>query len=44
MIQSRNVSSHTYDEQIAEQLVTVIVKDYYPLFEVLQTEMDKYLS
>lgn len=44
MIQSRNVSSHTYDEQIAEQLVTVIIKDYFPLFEVLQTEMDKYMS
>jgi len=44
MIQSRNVSSHTYDEQTAEQLVTVIIKDYFPLFEVLQTEMSKYLS
>jgi nucleotidyltransferase substrate binding protein (TIGR01987 family) len=44
MIQSRNVSSHTYDEQIAEQLVTVIIKYYFPLFEVLQTEMDKYMS
>ena len=44
MIQSRNVSSHTYNEQTAEQLVTAIVKDYFPLFEVLQTEMDKYLS
>jgi nucleotidyltransferase substrate binding protein (TIGR01987 family) len=44
MIQSRNVSSHTYDEQTAEQLVTAIVKDYFPQFEVLQTEMDKYIS
>jgi len=44
MIQSRNVSSHTYDEQTAEQLVTLIIKDYFPLFEVLQTEMSKYLS
>jgi nucleotidyltransferase substrate binding protein (TIGR01987 family) len=44
MIQSRNVSSHTYDEQTAEQMVTVIIRDYFPLFEVLQTEMSKYLS
>ena len=44
MIQSRNVSSHTYDEQTAEQLVTVIIRDYFPLFEALQTEMSKYLS
>jgi nucleotidyltransferase substrate binding protein (TIGR01987 family) len=44
MIQSRNASSHTYDEQTAEQLVTVIIRDYFPLFEALQTEMSKYLS
>jgi nucleotidyltransferase substrate binding protein (TIGR01987 family) len=44
MIQSRNVSSHTYDEQIAEQLVTAIINDYFPRFEILQTEMAKYLS
>ena len=44
MIQSRNLSSHTYDEQTAEQLVTAIIQGYFPLFEVLQTEMAKYLS
>lgn len=43
MIQGRNASSHTYDERTAEQLVTAILKDYFPLFEILQTEMDKYL-
>jgi nucleotidyltransferase substrate binding protein (TIGR01987 family) len=42
MIQSRNISSHTYDERIAEQLVQVIVRDYYPLFVALKTEMEKY--
>ena len=44
MIQSRNLSSHTYDEQTAEQLVTAIIQDYFPLFEALQTGMAKYLS
>ncbi|MDO9106377.1 MAG: nucleotidyltransferase substrate binding protein [Methylovulum sp.] len=44
MIQSRNVSSHTYDEQTAQHLVTAIIQDYFPLFEVLQAEMEKYLS
>jgi nucleotidyltransferase substrate binding protein (TIGR01987 family) len=44
MIQSRNVYSHTYDEQTAEQLVTAIINDYFPRFEALQTEMAKYLS
>jgi len=43
MIQSRDVSSHTYDEQIAEQLVVAIINDYFPLFELLQTDMQKYL-
>ena len=43
MIQSRNISSHTYDERTAEQLVTAVLNDYFPLFEDLQTEMEKYL-
>lgn len=43
MIQSRNVSSHTYNEQLAEELVDVIVKQYFPLFVALQAEMEKYL-
>ena len=44
MIQSRNVSSHTYNEHLAEELVSVIVKQYFPLFVELQAEMGKYLS
>lgn len=43
MIQSRNISSHTYDERTADQLVSVIIKQYFPLFVTLQTEMEKYL-
>lgn len=43
MIQSRNVSSHTYNEQLAEELVDVIVTQYFPLFVALQAEMEKYL-
>ena len=44
MIQSRNLSSHTYDEHTAEQLVDAIIQQYYPLFIALQTEMKKYQS
>ncbi len=44
MIQSRNLSSHTYDERTAEQLVDTIFQNYYPLFVTLQMEMEKYLS
>lgn len=43
MIQSGNISLHTYDEHTAEQLVTSIINDYFPRFEDLQTEMEKYL-
>ena len=43
MIQSRNVSSHTYNEHIANELVNVIVEQYFALFIELQTEMEKYL-
>lgn len=43
MIQSRNMSSHTYDERTAEQLVVAIIKHYFPLFVALQNEIKKYL-
>jgi len=40
MIQSRNISSHTYDEKIAESLVMVIFNCYFPLFKALEAEME----
>lgn len=43
MIQSRNISSRTYNEHIAEALVAVIVEQYFPLFVALRIEMEKYL-
>ncbi len=42
MIQSRNISSHTYDEATAESLVSAIIQDYFPLFLALREEMEKY--
>jgi len=39
MIQSRNASSYTYDEEVSATLFTTIVDDYYPLFLVLSTVM-----
>jgi len=39
MIQSRNISSHTYDEETAESLFIAIINDYYPLFTTLKAEM-----
>lgn len=43
MIQSRNISSYTYHERTAEQLVSVIINDYFPLFVALKNEMEKYI-
>lgn len=43
MIQSRNISSHTYDEDTAVKLVKEIINVYFPLFVVLQDEMEKYV-
>jgi len=43
MIQSRNISSHTYDEDTAESLFIAIVNDYYPLFTALKIEMESLL-
>ena len=42
MIQSRNISSHTYDEETAELLVKAIINDYFPLFKELNSEMEGY--
>lgn len=43
MITSRNLSSHTYNEEIAHQLVGVIT-DYYGEFVKLQTKFQGFLS
>lgn len=43
MIQSRNISSHTYDERTADQLAAAIIDRYFAQFVALQTEMEKYL-
>jgi len=41
MIQSRNISSHTYDEETAELLFIAIADDYFPLFLALRSEMER---
>ncbi|MBL4744612.1 MAG: nucleotidyltransferase substrate binding protein [Cycloclasticus sp.] len=42
MIQSRNLSSHTYDEETAELLVQTIINDYFPLFIEFKSEMGRH--
>ena len=43
MIQSRNISFHTYDERTADLLVNAVMGSYYAQFVALQTTMEKYL-
>jgi nucleotidyltransferase substrate binding protein (TIGR01987 family) len=43
MLQSRNISLQTYNEHTAEELVKVIVEQYFPRFVDLQAKMEKYL-
>ena len=43
MIQSRNLSSHTYNEHTASELVEAIIKQYFPCFVELEAEMEKLL-
>lgn len=43
MIQSRNTSSHTYNQETADELAETIVQVYYPLFTALEVTMENLL-
>jgi len=40
MIKSRNLTSHTYDETIASQIVSAILNSYHAEFEALRLKLD----
>jgi nucleotidyltransferase substrate binding protein (TIGR01987 family) len=40
MLQSRNLTSHTYNEEVAEQICRAVVGTYYPLFRKLEKKLD----
>jgi len=44
MIKSRNQTSHTYNEAIADEIFAKIVTDYYPVFIEFQKMMQKLLK
>jgi len=44
MIEGRNLSSHTYNEDTANQLAQAILHSYYPHFVMLQAEMQAKLE
>jgi nucleotidyltransferase substrate binding protein (TIGR01987 family) len=39
MLQSRNKTSHTYNEETAEEITNAVFKRYYPLFKQLETKL-----
>lgn len=39
MISKRNLSSHTYDQALADSLVSTIINDYHPAFAALLRDM-----
>lgn len=39
MIEKRNLSSHTYNLELAAALVRIVIDGYYPAFLALQQEM-----
>ena len=41
MIQSRNLTSHTYDEATAAQIVSAILSAYFNEFEALRNKLDE---
>lgn len=44
MIETRNITSHTYNKEIAENIVDAIVKKYFTEFIYLENEMDGILN
>lgn len=44
MLQSRNKTSHTYNEETAEEITTAVLSIYYPLFKKLEKKLSSLLS
>ncbi len=40
MIESRNMTSHTYNQSVAEEILEKIIKEYLPAFEELKDKME----
>jgi nucleotidyltransferase substrate binding protein (TIGR01987 family) len=41
MIKSRNLTSHTYNEEVARAISTAIINEFFPEFEELLETLDK---
>jgi len=43
MIDTRNRSSHTYEESIAKEIISIVLSNYYPKLKELSEKMNTYL-
>ncbi|MEY4568856.1 MAG: hypothetical protein RLZZ398_295 [Verrucomicrobiota bacterium] len=43
MIKSRNKTSHTYNEETADEIATLIIESYYSEFEQMRTRLEREL-
>jgi len=41
MIESRNLTSHTYNEAVTEEITKNIIYDYYPAFNALKIKLEE---
>jgi len=41
MIKSRNLTSHTYNEEVTREIVTATIHSYFDEFSAFQTRMKK---
>jgi nucleotidyltransferase substrate binding protein (TIGR01987 family) len=44
MLKSRNLTSHTYNEDTAEEIVSAIIDSYYGLFKNLESKLENIRS
>ncbi len=44
MIKSRNLSSHTYNKEVTEKIITAIVDDYFEAFTTLNSHLNQLAS
>ena len=44
MIKSRNMTSHTYNKAVTEEILKSIVYDYYPAFVALEKKLEELAS
>lgn len=44
MINSRNLTTHIYNEEVVDEITKKIIALYYPAFKEFQTKMTQFLN